>query len=826
MRLDDAYPSLRRFSLAAFIGCVTIGSLILLTAGSVAQSPPSDFRNGLRTTNVPYGGNGLRAGVPTATARSTAPVAATPSSTAPSAATHDSDRYRYAPAGSAAPIPTAIATPTSGVGAVSTPPGSTARLRIGGSPDAPPEQGRSQLQIRQPPPPPAAVVVPTAPTMIAPVRPAAMPTSTGSLTSQPSPTVAPNGAVFVSDDGSLSDSSTAPTSTAATPRTTVDVPRVLPPNEPAAVTQSPIAAPTAIASDAARATPATPPGTPLALEPVDFNGVLLGESTAADVRAAWGAPQSEQTQDGVLHMTFALEPFKSVETTFVNGRASNIIIDLGEFFPAPSVAQELGLDGSSSVPIEDDAGRVLGIVFPEQGVSFRFDGDGREQLVAQIGLDVIDPRPFVLRAERSLDSDLGSALTDVATALKLNPFTPRAHYIRAQVLKQIGRRREALEAAEAALKLEPKNLECLLVRAELLAEAGMFDAALVDNKAVIENATNALPWQARAWCQRGDLLAGGPERDYTAAADAHTRAIRLAEPLANDARRSVRRTARGVLVDAHLALAQDIAWGNWQQKETTVTLWLGRGEKLAREAVEQGELPPDTMLKVYQQGLAANVGLQGAADPRAWAERLQKSAEAAVAGCNDPLRRRRIQYEAGLGLYDALQALHARGQIDDALQFGRAAVEMVQAGREGRDESPVDGYRYGRLYFRVGSLYAVNRNDHAGAIEWFDRAAPLLELPLPDAAAADRGRQGETLVSMGISYWAVGKRERGLQLTETGMRYMQSATDEGNLAAAAMSVPFANLATMHQQLGDAAAGKKYAEMASRVEAPSDGTMRR
>jgi hypothetical protein len=150
---------------------------------------------------------------------------------------------------------------------------------------------------------------------------------------------------------------------------------------------------------------------------------------------------------------------------------------------------------------------------------------------------------------------------------------------------------------------------------------------------------------------------------------------------------------------------------------------------------------------------------------------------------------------------------------------------LLTAGREGRDEQPTDAYMFGRLYFRIGSIYAVRKQDHAKAVAWFERAAPLLERPLPDAVAADRGRQGETLVSMGVSYWAVGKRERAMQLTDAGCRYMQTAVADGSLTTVALGVPDANLAAMHRQLGDDVAGKRYAEMATRVEA-GGGVQRR
>jgi hypothetical protein len=71
---------------------------------------------------------------------------------------------------------------------------------------------------------------------------------------------------------------------------------------------------------------------------------------------------------------------------------------------------------------------------------------------------------------------------------------------------------------------------------------------------------------------------------------------------------------------------------------------------------------------------------------------------------------------------------------------------------------------------------------------------------------------------MGVSYWSVGKRERAVELTGAGGRYMQTAVEAGSLQPEALAIPYSNLAAMHRQLGDDAAGKKFAEMATRAEA--------
>ena len=78
---------------------------------------------------------------------------------------------------------------------------------------------------------------------------------------------------------------------------------------------------------------------------------------------------------------------------------------------------------------------------------------------------------------------------------------------------------------------------------------------------------------------------------------------------------------------------------------------------------------------------------------------------------------------------------------------------------------------------------------------------------------------------MGVSYWAVGKRERGLELTNVGSRYMQLAAADGTMPTAALAVPYTNLSVMHRQLGDESAGVRFAEMATRLESTAMGLRR-
>ena len=122
----------------------------------------------------------------------------------------------------------------------------------------------------------------------------------------------------------------------------------------------------------------------------------------------------------------------------------------------------------------------------------------------------------------------------------------------------------------------------------------------------------------------------------------------------------------------------------------------------------------------------------------------------------------------------------------------------------------------GRVYFRLGTIHALSDHDHRSAVGWFEKALPLLERPSPSELAADLGRHGEAFVSMGVSYWEVGQRERAVALTEKGIRMMEQAVEQHTFDRALLAVPYNNLAAMHRALGSPVRAKQYQEMAARV----------
>jgi tetratricopeptide (TPR) repeat protein len=179
----------------------------------------------------------------------------------------------------------------------------------------------------------------------------------------------------------------------------------------------------------------------------------------------------------------------------------------------------------------------------------------------------------------------------------------------------------------------------------------------------------------------------------------------------------------------------------------------------------------------------------------------------------DPLRRKWLEWELGLALSNLLEFESQGGLNEQTLGDALRALKHLNEGAAYRQPTAEDGYLVGRLYFQVGVICAVRRKDHATAVTWFEQALPWFDGSLPASVAAQPGRSGDMLVSMGISFWEIGRREEGVRLTQRGADLLASAVKARQLSSQALAIPYGNLAAMHRTLGHADKARQFAELA-------------
>ena len=72
------------------------------------------------------------------------------------------------------------------------------------------------------------------------------------------------------------------------------------------------------------------------------------------------------------------------------------------------------------------------------------------------------------------------------------------------------------------------------------------------------------------------------------------------------------------------------------------------------------------------------------------------------------------------------------------------------------------------------------------------------------------------LVSIGVTCWQLGQQARALELTRTGANLVEMAVEDGILARSSLAVPYDNLATMYEQMGETTNASRYSDLAKSV----------
>lgn len=552
------------------------------------------------------------------------------------------------------------------------------------------------------------------------------------------------------------------------------------------------------------------------LEAASFKGVRPGETTRAELHAEWGQPQQVSRTTGAERETFTFPTFDKVQVTIVEGVVDSLAIHLEKALPLEAIGQQFEIDGSEPVEVFDEAGKLTGQAYPECGLLVGFAQQAGPPRVAQVVVQPIDARPFLDRAWRRLETHFVDCLADLKQSLELAPGAIGPHCLHVELTLRAGDLEQALESAERVVKREPKRLDRRLLLAKVLAAKGDYAQAIVLAGGVARLKGVARLTLARAHCQWGEALAAGEDHDYAGATQHHLKAIELAQPLTVSQKYSERRAAKEILVDAHLAVAHDIAWGRWQQKSKVVPQWLARGLALADDLIRTEHGSPAARLRVHERALAALAGIDEPPDATRWTRGVTELGGKLHDNAADPLFKAHLAWRLGVALGDAVEIEASRHNLDKALELGELALDYFNHGGPAGEQLPAADYLRGRLCYRLGAIFAVEKSDHLRAIPWFERAVPLLEKPTP-ATVVDCAKQGETFVSMAVSYWETDKRDEALRLTQQGVQLMERGVEQGLLPKAALAIPYGNLASMHDAQGDAQAAKKFSELAARHE---------
>jgi tetratricopeptide (TPR) repeat protein len=565
---------------------------------------------------------------------------------------------------------------------------------------------------------------------------------------------------------------------------------------------------------------------PRALAPVDaasLKGVHPGHTSREQLHSQWGNPKKTERIAGGVRETYDIEPFDHVRVTIVENVVDSVTIRLQKPIAAATLVDRLQVGDVEPVDVYDDQGQLLGQSYPERGVLFGFTPGSDPPHVFQMVLEPINAQPFLARAEIRLPTRYDDCVADLKQAHELAPESGRTHWLHAELSLRAGELSQGLESAKKAVALEPREFEYRLTLAKLLAEKGDYAQASEYLRKMVEGAKAPPIVAAKAYCQWGDCVAAGPRHDYHQAYQHHQQAIKLAEPLADSPEIAVRRAAKTVLVDAELAVAHDVGWGRWQNKSQALAKWLDKALAQAEDVVERDRAGSEVRLRVYEGALSAIAGLTDPPEASQWIQGATQLGAHAFGQAADAGYKAHLAWRLGAALTDAMEIETAHAHPEQALALGKSALAYFEQGEPCGKQLPTHDLLRGRLCYRLGAIFASEQSDHKQARAWFDQAVPLLESKSAVSAAVNTARQGETYVSMAVSYWEVSNRAEALRLTQQGVKLMEQAADDGKLDKSALVVAYRNLASMHQQLGNAPQARHYAELAARNERPTKKT---
>jgi tetratricopeptide (TPR) repeat protein len=566
-------------------------------------------------------------------------------------------------------------------------------------------------------------------------------------------------------------------------------------------------------------------------EPVAFQGMVVGRSTRKDMLEEWGDPaDTVATAEGNV-FAYDIDPFQAVEVLVGEDELIGAIkIALAAPLDPKQLAEQLSLSGIRTVTAHDETDEPLGVAFPERGVIFMFAdpesagaaGNGESvEAVSHVVLQRLDPLAFAMRAERSLHGEYARNIQDLQMAIRLDPRCAHAHALLAQIHLATGQADLANESARAACQLDPNNASYQLIRGRALQLQGEYDDSVLTVRAVLDREAIPPLDKAQALHQMGCLASLGDMEIASKAISFHTRAIEIADSLATSDIAKERRAAKQMLVEAHMAIAEEVARQAFDQKVETLSLWIGRASGIAEEYINHDDGSIELRLLVAQRALAALSSFRPSLDPGPWIDEADECAQELFKQSDDPMWHAHVKWELGLAYLSALRVEHVRRETENAIVYGNRAVDYLAQGAKTRQAVHSSEQMIGQLYFQMGAVQAVHQLDHAKAAQWYDKAEPLLTGPLPKSELFAPRREGEMLVSMGVTQWQLGNKDRAVALTQNGVKLVEAAVQAGILAQSTLGVPYGNLATMYQKLGESSDAAKYAELARSVGGSGD-----
>ena len=558
-----------------------------------------------------------------------------------------------------------------------------------------------------------------------------------------------------------------------------------------------------------------------------FQGVSPGISVRSDVLTHWG--DSRSGDHTASNLTYDFDRLRSVQVHFKGDLVETILVQLEKPVAIELLTKKLHLHRARPAQLADESGSLFAQVFPERGVVLKFleekqltvVTDTAGDLVAGMLVDEIVIKPlqaasFLLRAEQTSWTHLSDTISDLEEALRYDRTSVRARWLLSEINLNIGEALAAEQLAAEATEIEPQNHEVRLQWAKCLRQLARYDRAVEETRTVLNSADIPAITRAQALHEMGRLTSLGSNDIAERAVPLHTKSIEIADQLAVEGALKDRQSARELLLEAHLAMAVEIAQGHWRLKDQTVPKWIERASALAEDMIADDPAYLALRLKVATTALTAAASLEYPINPLLWVEEAEQTVRELGKATKDELTIDQYFWQMGLVYFHAAQIEHRRSESESAKQMCELAEMAFGDLAEQRDQLPDTAYLLGKIYFQMGAIHAVLDDNHHVACQWYDQAAELLLTPAPVTTMVSPQQQGDALVSMGVSYWETDRHDRAIEFTEAGAELLEQAVESNLLKSVALIVPYRNLSAMYEANGKSEPAARYSRLVKQI----------
>ncbi len=547
------------------------------------------------------------------------------------------------------------------------------------------------------------------------------------------------------------------------------------------------------------------------LEVLGFHGITPGISSRRDVLRKWGEPRTEDTTADTLLYRF--DKLRSVRVKFEGHVVDAIVAELASPLSTEELASKLSLNAIRPALLTDESGDPLALAYPERGIVLRYSGEGQ---IGEVVIQPIKAASFLLRAESYAKANLSACQEDLHVALDLDRTSAHARWLLSENYLTLGQAVTAERYSAEAIEIEPKNHVYQLQHAKCLRQLARYDLAVSETRKVLKSSEENSLDRAMALYEMSQLAAFGSRGESPGAVGLLTKSIEIADQLAIESNDRVSRQAKQLLVETHLAMAVEIAKGEWSGKDEMVPQWIERASALSEEMIATDATDLPLRLQVAVSALAAAASLETPIDPLLWIEEAEGTVQLLQASRRDQETRGLYEWQLGLAYFHGAQVQHRRSEPDSAERLAKLAITKLRDLAKQRDELPDTAYLMGRLYFQIGAIHAVHHKNHQVACQWYDKAIDYLLNPVPVTTMAAPQQHGDALVSMGVSYWRVKRREDAIDATQSGVELIEHAVKSGLLRTDSLAVPYENLAAMYEARGETEQASRYTRLAENV----------